>query len=208
MPQDGHGLASFDKLYPLPKVSFSAAKKMKISHWKLLFLFGFCKKDRVPNRIQAIFLFRFRLFLVENFITPISTMSTLSNNKRFCSKKWKMSGQTETCVFLYFVTPFSTFANNKRSYPTKSTTSRSIVIEDLKLWTDGADFPIFAHSFFRASPKKDFYRILYLYSADVMYHDVHPKEAHSRIFVTGGSVFARQMVAKKEWLLIAGAASL
>ena len=33
-----------------------------------------------------------------------------------------------------------------------------------------------------------------------------PKEAHSRIFVTGGSVFARQMLAKKKAVL--GAASL
>ena len=54
-------------------------------------------------------------------------ISTFVNNKHSCSKKWKKSGH---CLFLFFrrkfchdfVTLFSTFANNKRSYPTNSTT--------------------------------------------------------------------------------------
>jgi len=44
MPQDGHWLASFEVIPPPPKVSFPAAKKMKIPHWKLktVFLIQFC----------------------------------------------------------------------------------------------------------------------------------------------------------------------
>jgi hypothetical protein len=56
-----------------------------------------------------------------------------------------------------------------------------------------------AYSFSNISKKKLFYRI----------HDLvtiyTPKEAHSRIFMTGGSFFAQQMLAEKARL---GKASL
>ena len=62
---------------------------------------------------------------VENSVTP---MSTLANNKRSCSKKWKKHAKMVFFLFFRrkllhdFVTPFSTFANIKGSLSTESTT--------------------------------------------------------------------------------------
>ena len=54
-------------------------------------------------------------------------------------------------------------------------------------------FLVFAHFFVSTSQKKVFSRPLS--SAELLVYT--PKEARGRIFVTGGSFFARQMVAKK-----------
>jgi len=54
--------------------------------------------------------------------------------------------------------------------------------------------------FVSTSPKKVFFRARYLVT------NYNPKEAHSRIFVAGGSVFARQIGCKKKAFL--GAPSL
>ena len=88
-------------------------------------------------------------------------ISTLANNKRSCSKNWKISGQS--CVFSVF--------------PAKILARFSCVF-------------LFQHR-----QKKLFFApaiyIVLIYT---------PKEAHSRFFVTGESVFARQMLAKKLFL--------
>ena len=49
---------------------------------------------------------------------------------------------------------------------------------------------------FEHRPKKVFYRVHVLHDLLVLIYT--PKEARSRIFVIGGSVFARQMLAKKK----------
>ena len=73
--------------------------------------------------------------------------------------------------------------------PTDSTTLDRL---RLSIRTDGEDFPRFYPFLFEHRQNKFFYRILYL----VLIYT--PKEAHCRIFVTGGSLFARQMVSKKK----------
>ena len=81
--------------------------------------------------------------------------------------------------------PFSTLANIKGSLPTKTTTP------DWLRWrtkTDSADFLVLGG---QNREKKFFQKVRYLV---VIYT---PKEAHSQIFVTGGEVFAREMLAKK-----------
>tara|TARA_B100000513_G_scaffold42322_1_gene16038 strand:+ start:66 stop:404 length:339 start_codon:yes stop_codon:yes gene_type:complete len=65
MPQDGHRLASFEVIPPPKQVSFSAAKKMKIPHKKLLFL------------VQFFGLF---CFFGENFVTPFSTLAMIKGS--------------------------------------------------------------------------------------------------------------------------------
>jgi len=103
-----------------------------------------------------------------------------------------------------FVTPFSTFANIKGSLPTKSTTPDRL---RCRTKTGSEDFPagfwpiiLFSNINMNIVKKKCFQKVRHLV---VIYT---PKEAHSRIFVTGGSFFARQMLAKKKAFL--GAASL
>ena len=116
------------------------------------------------------------------------------------AKKWKFP--TENCfpdpffflIFLAFyclcgenfVTPFSTLAMIQGSLPTNSTTP-----DRLRSWTktESEDFPGFG---VRTLSKKFFQKVhdwILIYT---------PKEAHSRIFVTGGSVIAWQMWAKKK----------
>jgi len=61
-------------------------------------------------------------------------MPTLANNKRSCSKKWKIQAKIAFFLFFWreiwhdFVTPFSTLANIKGSLPTKSTTPDRLAI--------------------------------------------------------------------------------
>ena len=94
----------------------------------------------------------------------------------------------------FFVTPFSTFANNKRSYQTNSST-----LDHLR-WRIGTaceDFPGVCPPLFCEHLQNE-NRVFIgtpIYSSALIY--TTSKEAHSRIFVTGGSLFARQMVAKK-----------
>jgi hypothetical protein len=65
LPKDGHWLASFELITPLPKrVSFSAAKKMKILHYVKTLLF-------------LIQIFGVFCFFGENFVTPfVSTLGS------------------------------------------------------------------------------------------------------------------------------------
>ena len=58
------------------------------------------------------------------------------------------------------------------------------------------NFPVFGQLFFRTSSKKVFQKVRHLFLIYELRRT--PKEAHSRIFVTGGSFFARQMLAKKK----------
>ena len=100
-----------------PKVSFFAPKND-------IFNKG-CAPTFEKSHTQNTFLL-FWLFLSVNFVRPIST---LANNKRSGSKKWKISA-CQNCVFSLFpakllarfVTPFSTFASIKGSLPTCLTT--------------------------------------------------------------------------------------
>jgi len=93
-----------------------------------------------------------------------------------------------------FVTPFSTLAMIKGSLPTKSTTP-----DRLRCRARPPD-DVFTVFWGGKALKKGFFRArhrILIYT---------PKEAHSRIFVTGGSVIAWQMLAKKKAVL--GQASL
>ena len=84
------------------------------------------------------------------------------------------------------------FHEQQAMLPTDSTTLDRL---RLSIRTDGEDFPRFYPFLFEHRQNKFFYRILYL----VLIYT--PKEAHCRIFVTGGSFFARQMVSKKRLFL-------
>ena len=93
-----------------------------------------------------------------------------------------------------FVTPFSTLANIKGSLPTNSTTPDRLryvagAIVRCRLSRVLANFNL--NLFFEHRQKKVFFCARYL----VLIYT--PKEVHSRIFVIGGSFFARQMLAKK-----------
>ncbi len=125
------------------------------------------------------------------FCPPIST---LANNKRSCSKKWKIRPKLRVSVFSgqNFVTPFSTFANNKRSYPTNSTTlDRLRIAINIKYPNRRRRYSRFLQIFCSSIAKTFFKRIPDL---ELVYTT---KEAHSRIFVTEVSFFVRQVVAKK-----------
>ena len=99
------------------------------------------------------------------------------------------------CQLLSLLSRASTFAN-KRSLPTSLTTPDRL---QSGIRAAGEDYPVMF--LFDHCQKKI---VLCFIGYDL--HDYTPKEAHSRIFVTGGSVFARQMLAKKKAVL--GAASL
>ena len=79
-----------------------------------------------------------------------------------------------------FVTPFSTLANIKGSLPTNSTTPNRL---RCRTTIDGENtFPVFG---FEHCQQQVFQKVRHLLVVICT-----PKEAHSRIFVTGGSVFA------------------
>ena len=93
MPQDGHCLASFEVIPPPKKLVFPRPKKCEISPLKT----G-CARALLKKKYQThFFSSSFSAVFVGNSVTP---MSTLANNKRSCSKKWKKSGQN--CVFPVF----------------------------------------------------------------------------------------------------------
>ena len=79
-----------------------------------------------------------------------------------------------------FVTPFSTLAMIKGSLPINSTTS-----DRLRSWakTESEDFPavILGSNFVKKKFFQKAHDLVLIYT---------PKEVHSRIFVTGGSVIA------------------
>ena len=69
MPQDGLWLASFEVIPPPQKVSFLAAKKMKISHWKLF-----------SWSIFFLIFLAFYNLCGENFVTPFSTLAMIQGS--------------------------------------------------------------------------------------------------------------------------------
>ena len=97
-----------------------------------------------------------------------------------------------------FVTPFSTFANNRRSYPTNSTPPNRL---QPRIWTAGEEFSgLWPIIFSNIVTIFFFYRILDLVTIYT------PKEAHSRTFVTGGH-FSRDKRGTQTKTIL-GAASL
>ena len=145
----------------------------------------------------------------------ITPMSTLANDKRSCSKSGKH--QAKIAFFLFFrlffwhdfVTPFSTFANIKGSLPTKSTTPDRL---RCLTKTDGEDFiPVFgssnSNSLFIFEHQHEHRQKKLSQKVRHLVTICTPKEAQSRIFVTGGSFFVRQMLRAKNIALL-GAASL
>ena len=103
----------------------------------------------LKKNLRPIFSSSFSDVFVGNSVTPIST---LANNKRSCSKKWKIPGQNCDffCLFFRgnfgtififdFVMPFSTFANIQGPLPTNSTTPDRLRCRSK---TDGEEFPGF-----------------------------------------------------------------
>ena len=138
----------------------------------------------VEKKVSDPFFFLFWLFLSEN----LSRRSRLS---RTTSDPAQNSGKVQAKIAFFsvfrrkfwhnFVTPFSTFANIKGSLPTKSTTPDRL---RCRTRTDGEDSRFWANSFFEHQhhQTKFFQKVLH----PVLIYT--PKEAHSRIFVTGGSV--------------------
>ena len=125
---------------PPKKVSFPAAKKMKIPHWKLFSWSNFFWK-----------FWRFTVFAAKN----LSRRSRLSRWSRAPSR---------------LIRPRPIYCDGGRDRQTLI----SRFFEEEK------------HFFFRAR------HLVVIYT---------PKEAHSRIFVTGGSVIAWQMLVKKTLFL-------
>ena len=70
MPQDGHWLASFEVIPPPPKVSFPAAKKMKIPRTENCF----------PDPIFFLKILAFYCLCGENFVTPFSTLAMIKGS--------------------------------------------------------------------------------------------------------------------------------
>ena len=154
----GWSLASqFWNYTPPQKVSFLAAKKMKIPHWK------------------------FKLFPWSNFFLKIMAFSVFA--AKILSRRSRLSRWSRAPSHL----------------PTNSTTP-----DRLRWWARPSDddFTVFWGGKLEKHKKKFFFRAQHLVVV-VIYT---PKEAHSRIFVTGGSVIAWQMLAKKNTVL--GAANL
>ena len=141
----GWSLASqFWSYTPPKKVSFPAAKKMKIPHWKL-FSWSKCFFDFLE----------FYSLCGENFVTPFSTLAMIQG-----------------------------------SLPTNSTTP-----DRLRSWTK-SESEVFPGFWVRTLSKKSFFQKVH--DRILIYT---PKEAHSRIFVTGGSVIPWQMWTKKNLFL-------
>ena len=149
------------------------------------------------ENLEPTFCSSFSAVFVGNSVTR---MLTLANNKRSCSKNEKKTACQNCACFLFcrrrknwhdFVTPFSTLANIKGSLPTNSTTPDRLRCRTRR---DGEDFPVFLFIIFlfqHIAKRKFFQKFRHLVLINT------PKEAHGRIFVSGGSFFARQMLAKK-----------
>ena len=181
MPKDDHWLASFE-VVPPQKLVFPQQKnensRFPMENGILTPTFGGKKSNPIS-------------FFFGCFCRKLC--HALANNKRSCSKNWKKSGQNIAFLLFFrrklwhdFVTPCSTFANVKGSLSTKPTTPN-------RLWwrarPSDEDFTVFGGE--KHYWKKFFFRVRYL----VLIYT--PKVAHSRIFATGRSVFARQKLAKK-----------
>ena len=190
MPQDGHWLASFEVIPPPSKSQFFRGQKNENCPLKI----G-CEGCASPaallkskNLRPNFFLLLFRLFLSE-ILSRRCRLSRTTSDPPQKSGKFR----AKIAFFLFFrrkiwhdfVTPFSTFANIKGPLSTKSTTPDPFQRRALP---SDEDFTVYLR---RKSIKNFFSRPA---SIVVIYI---PKEAHSRIFVTGESVFARQMLAKK-----------
>jgi hypothetical protein len=190
MPQDGHGLASFAVIPPPKKLVFPPPKKFK-------FPIENPKRDmRTPTFEKQIsdpffFLFLFRLFL----------SAILS---RRCRLSRTTSDPAQKVENIRPKLRFSCFSGEKigtilsrrsrlsRTSRAPSRLSRPHPIDCANEWKQTVKIISgFGQFFFRTSSKKDFLNGSHL----VLIYT--PKEAHSLIFVTGGSFFARQMLAKK-----------
>jgi len=149
MPQDGHCLASFDAIPPPKKLVFPRPTK-----WKFPTETGM----RTPTlEIKSQTPFFFGCF-VENSVTPLST---LANNKRSCSKKWKQSGQN--CVFPVFPAKilwrFCHAVLDFREHQGLPPDYKSTTPDQLR-WrtkTDDEDFPGFWPILFSNIVKKSFF---------------------------------------------------
>ena len=192
MPQDGHCLASFEVILAPPKVSFSAAEKMKIPHWK--------RDARTPtleNKSQIpFFSSSFSAVFLGNSVTPMSTL--LANNKRSCSKKWKISCQN--CVFPVF--PAKTLAQfchavlDFREHPRASSRlSRLRPIDcDAGPKQTVKIFAVFGQFLFRTSSKKtSVFRRSGIYSCDL-----HPKRSPWPYFRDRGVIFRATNAGQKK----------
>ena len=138
----------------------------------------------------------FSAVFVGKSVTP---MSTLANNERSCSKMWKKSGQNSNSIaFISCFTgeDFGTILS-RRSRLSRASRAPSRLIRPGPIDCDSGSkktmktIPVSGQLFFRTSSKKVFSKgvrhLVLIYT---------PKEAHSQIFVTGRSVFARQMLKK------------
>ena len=138
---------------------------------------------------DQLFFLLFWLFLSE-ILSRRCQLSQTTRKKRSCSNKWKNSGQN--CVshvfrrkcWHDFVTPFSTFANIKGSLPTNLTTPDRL---RCRARPSDEDFPGFwPMNFSKIAKKKFFFRARHLLVLNFWSTVYTPKEARSRIFVTGG----------------------
>jgi len=121
---------------------------------------------------------------VGNSVTPIST---LANNKRSCSKRWKTSGQN--CVFTA-VFPAKILAQfyhaSRRSRLSRTSRAPSRLFRPRPIDCDsGRDrqmktFPVFGQVF-RTSPKRFFFvfraRYIYIHIGPSPDLDLHPKRS-------------------------------
>ena len=140
----------------------------------------FAKKCRLQNIVLFFFDYFCRRFCQADVDSREQQAILLKKGKKISPK---------IAFFLFFrrklwhdfVTPFSTFANIKGFLPTESTTPGRLRCQARP---SDEGFPVFGQLFFRTSPaKKVFFRARHLVV-------IYIPEAHSQIFVTGGSEFA------------------
>ena len=163
---------------------------MKISHWKRDCARPLLKKNLRPN-FFLIFFFFGCVFVGD----PVTPMSTLAHNKRSCSKKRKISGQNNVFPVMFPAKKLARFYHavlDSREHqglpPDLFDHARSIAMPGQnRQWR-------FFRFFGVDIVKKKFFQ-----KARLLVLIYTPKEAHSRIFVTAGSVIAWQMLAKKKY---------
>ena len=167
---------------------------MKFPHWKrddahAHFYFNFWQKNIRPNFFFFFFGCVCRKFCHADVDSREQQASLLKKVENFRPKlRFSFFPFFRRFFWHDFVTPFSTLANIKGSLPTKSTTPDRL---RCRTKTDGEELPDFWPIHFSNIVKKSVSKG----SASVTIYT--PKEAHSRIFVTGGSFLAWQMLAKK-----------
>ena len=166
VPQDRYWLGSFDAIPPTPKDDFSAAKKKK-SAGELFFPSGFCWNNSGQNGFFQTFFSK--ILSNRSRLSQTTSDPAKTNEKNHAKIAGEGFGEN-------FVTPISTLANNKQSYPTYSTTP-AIGYPNSR-WRFSRFLSIY---FVRASPKKVFLSDTRSSHELTIYT---PKEALNRIFVT------------------------